>query len=225
MPKVCLGESDHLSSAWIPRLALFLPHFRAAAFLLEPLKTLPREAPPLLSGRLRAASCGERTASQSPLAGQGSFLPDPFTRGSKRLTSAPAPHPSPKHTHLTHPCSPQPLPLALEIMLKVLSVSLGSQVLTLLPSPGPHLFKVVCPRSPPGGHLRPLSHIWFQFSCQMSLSSPGHFPSPSSGPQDCPRTVGPDESPHPIAQLSWDFLLSSSQPKRPALLLIGYELC
>lgn len=145
----------------------------------------------MLSGRLRTASCGERTDSQSPLAGQGSFLPNPSTRGSKRLTSAPAPHPSPKHTHLTHPCSPQPLPLALEIMLKVLSVSLGSQVLTLLLSPRPHLFKVVCPRSPPGGHLRPLSHIWFQFSCQMSLSSPGHFPSPSTWSPGLPQDSWP----------------------------------
>lgn len=87
-----------------------------------------------MAGSLLPAA--ERTASHSPLAGQGSFLPNPSTRGSKRLTSAPAPPYTPPNTCTLDPSWFTP-PLALEVMLKVLSVSLGSHVQTLLPSPCP----------------------------------------------------------------------------------------
>lgn len=78
----------------------------------------------------------ERTASHSPLAGQGSFLPNPSTRRSKRLTSAPVPPHTPPNTH-THDLSWFTPPLALEAMPKVLSVSLGSQARPCSPVPDP----------------------------------------------------------------------------------------
>lgn len=172
LPKVGLTGSDQLSQTWIPRLELFLLPFGATEFLPEPLKTLPKEVPPLLSGRFSAASCGENSLSKS-LSWPAVFPPQPLHQREQEAHIFPPPYPP----HLTH--HGFPLPLALEAMLKVWrqcsSVSSGSQVSTLLPNPWFPPVSLVCPRSPPGGHLRPLSHIWFQFLCQTSLSSPGHF--------------------------------------------------
>lgn len=47
------------------------------------------------------------------------------------------------------------------------------------------------PRSPTGGHSGPPSHIWFQFLCQIPLSSSAPFPKPRAAwpPGTNPRTA------------------------------------
>lgn len=186
-----------------------LPHFTAAACLLEPLQALPREDLPLLSSRFSAVSCSEDSF-QGPLSWPRGLSFPSSPRGGKRLT------PAPPSTELIMICPTSgfggsALPQDSQHVFR----QSGSDPAPLSPIPPVY---AVHPRSPPGGHLRSPSHIWFQCLCQMSLSSPSHFPSPS--------TWSPGQlalSPHPHCTTVPRLPSTNGPTESPAPLLIRYE--
>lgn len=157
-------------------------------------------------------SAALRTASKGPQLALGLSSPS-SPRGSERLTPAPPP----THTHWTHHDLPH-LWLWVVPSLKALSVSLGSQALTLLPFPSYHLFMPSIPEAHQVGTSGHRATSGFSSCVKRPFHLQVTFQAQAHGPQDS----WPLESPPPLHNAPR--LPSTNSPTQsPAPLLILYE--